>query len=158
MLSAVTLAENPAAHWRRSCLATIKRLRPEDAAYKQLEAWCRVLLQAGQYDQLNLGGNACLKGVARQILSDVDVHSDASIVPWEDAKHYTSRMTVPAWREDVARRVRGKHAEDPGVRRAWTKQKAPTQTTDSLAAPLFPDDGSGGHPKGRCVQRAPDGA
>ena len=68
-------ALSPARNWQHmgsdpvlllSNFATIKRIRPEDAVYIQLEARCRVLLLAGQYVQLNLERNVCLKEVSRQ--------------------------------------------------------------------------------------------
>ena len=74
--------------------ASPRRLCADDAAFVQLQGWCRVLLLAGQYDQLNIGRNACVEEVARQIESHVDAYSDAAIIPPQDARHHASRMTA----------------------------------------------------------------
>jgi hypothetical protein len=50
---------------RLTNFSTLKRIQFEDADSMQLEAWCRVLYYAGQYDQLNIGGNAWKKCAVR---------------------------------------------------------------------------------------------
>ena len=65
-----------------SNFSTIKRLRPEDAVYIQLEAWCSVLSLAGQCGLLDPGGNACLEEVARLNQSYVDAYSDTLQSDW----------------------------------------------------------------------------
>ena len=90
--------------------------------------------------------------VPRQIPSHVDVYGDDSTVSWNNAKHDTSGMiaadvTVSTLREDVAWRVWQERAGDPGVRRAWSKQKAPNPTSQTLSTPIEHEGGTERHAK-----------
>ena len=133
--------------------ASLKRIQLEDAAFIQLESWCRVLHYAGVYDQLNIGGNACLEEVCRQIQSYVDAYSDTANVSFKDARHYTARMTaadviVPSLKEDVARRITSERALNPGVRRGLNRQDQwPKQHGGKQQGVAAPGDAGGGDHK-----------
>ena len=160
ILSALSLATNMQHAGERSFFflglsnfATIKRLRPEDAVDIQLEAWCHILLFAAQYDQLNLGSNASLEEVARQIQSYVDAHSDVSCVSRKKAKHDSSRMTAA----DVivlASRRRVSAGSAGAGRRSWSlarigkaERHQSNPTGPYQAAPAECEDAAGEHAK-----------
>jgi hypothetical protein len=82
-----------------------------DKTYHELSVHVRTLRVAGEYDQLNLGGNACFEVIARRVQAVMDAHSGGK-VQWSAAKFFSGTMASgsasisPGLRHYVARRAR----------------------------------------------------
>jgi hypothetical protein len=68
-------------------LCQLWRLSPADRLYHELGSLFLIYRRAGEYDQLNVGGNACLEACARRIIAIIEAHATGTSNPnWSVAK------------------------------------------------------------------------
>ncbi|CAK0880153.1 unnamed protein product [Prorocentrum cordatum] len=119
-----------------TCLHTCKMMyRTSGPPRAWLEKFLRALEEAGCFDQLNLGGLACLEVVARRLNAIVDAYKRGGAPSFANAKYLTplgeaDELPAPASRQRVSRRAE----EDWEVEQSMKKAEAVDSRITSGAA------------------------
>ncbi|CAK0863884.1 unnamed protein product [Prorocentrum cordatum] len=130
-----------------------KGISPTDRVPHELRVLCDILEEAGEFDQLNLGGLACLEVAALRLNLLVDARKTSGTASYSNAKYLSpltevDQLAAPGLRSHVPRRAKEECEQLQGDEKA----EAVAASASSSRAP--PRETRGRQPRPDCWCRA----